>query len=150
MKKMIILTGLLVTMLTGCGNTEAEVNGVINESVTTTICNQAIELSKEVVEDVHDEIYCTEEEFEEMKNETKIWTKEDLLEQGASEACIEETMEFIDSIEYDPSLVYCFDSAYLEKEFGRILWNYDLVPAELKEEFATYDEFYLTLELIEM
>lgn len=150
MKKMIIMTGLLVTMLTGCGNTEAEVNEVENVNVTTTVCDRAIELSEEVVENVHDEIYLTEEEFEEMKDETKIWTEEDLVEQGASEACIEETMKLIDSIEYDPTLVYCFDADYFEREFGRILWDYDMVPAEVKEEFGTYEDFYLLLASVAM
>ena len=149
MKKMIILTGLLVTMLTGCGNTE-EVNEVENVNVATTVCDRAIELSEEVVENVYDEIYLTEEEFEEMRDETKIWTKEDLVEEGASEACIEETMKLIDSIEYDPTLVYCFDAEYLEREFVRILWNYDMIPAEVKEEFVTYDTFCLAMGLIEM
>lgn len=140
MKKMIILTGLLVTMLTGCGNTEAEVNEVENESTTTTVYDEAIETSEELVDEVYDYLYLTEEELEVLKNDTIDEIKTCGIEDGMSEECIEETIKLIESVEHDPTFMYGYDHESLCKDYLRILDKYELIP----EEYSNYtiDEIY--------
>lgn len=131
MKKLFILTTLLVTMLTGCGNTE-EANEVETKSVVDTVCEEAIETSEELVEEVYDYVYCTEEEFEKMKEDTITIIKEDFIEEGISEECMMETIKLVESIEYDPSFEYCYDLDSLYIDYFRILIKYDELPEECK------------------
>lgn len=139
MKKMIILTGLLVTMLTGCGNME-EANEVETKSTVDTVCEEAIETSEELVEECENYLYLTEDEFDEMMADTIAYIKEDYIEEGVSEECAMETIELIESIEYDPSFEYCYDYESLMKDYIRILLKYDLIPEEYKD--LTVDELY--------
>ena len=135
MKKLLLGTLLLGTLLTGCGMKAGEV-----ETVTETVCKQAIETSEEFVEDVYETMHWTEEEFEEARSYTLYQIEEDYNDNNINEECKNELIELVNSLVYDDSYDCGYDYEALMKNMLSILAKYELLPEECAD--MTIDEIY--------
>lgn len=135
MKKMIILTTLLVTaMLTGCGNTK-EANVVETEMVTNTVYE---ETTNDEVEEV-DDVFTKEEFEEEMRIGIELF-KEDFENGDITEEFMNDAIEMIELIEYDSTRTIDEYEEILGKGYLKIMMEHDMIPEEYSE--YTIDELY--------
>lgn len=124
MKKMILVTVMMVTMLTGCGiKGETNVNDSIQESIST-IGDQTDELVGVCSVEIRDRTH-----LELMKNDFIDYMEESYVEEGVSEDCKDDIIELVRSIEYDPSLAGGYDVEQLQIDFVNILVNYGELPS---------------------
>ena len=122
MKKLFILTTLLLISLTGCDKVEA------NE-VTEMETN--IQVEETVSEGNEDDWMYTEEYVEELKMEAIALVEADWESEGIpNEECRDEIIELFKSIEYDESFEYGYDLDSLERAFVDILVKYNVLPQE--------------------
>lgn len=129
-----LLVGLMV-LVTGCGNTK-EANVAETEMETVTVC-------EETTDDLNgwvDDVYVSEEEFEEGMRNIVSSVEETYIEAGMSEECKDEIIEMINSIKYDSSYVYGFDMDEMIYDYLRIIMEHDVLPEEYKD--YTIEELY--------
>ena len=140
MRKTLLLGALLLgALLTGCEN-ETEVKADEVKTVTETVCEEAIETSEELVEEVYDITHWTEEEFEDAKIFTVSQIEVDYEEGNINEECRNELIELVNALEYDESFNIGYDYEALTKDALRILDKHNFIPEEL--EGYTIDEIY--------
>ena len=144
MRKTLLLTTLLLgALLTGCKN-ETEVKADEVKTVTEAVCDEAIETSVELVEEVYDFTHWTEEEFEEARAYTVYQIETDYEECNINEECRDELIKLVNELEYDDSYDIGYDYEALMKDVLRILDKYGYLPEEC--EGLTIDEIYEMME----
>ena len=139
MKKIIILTTLLVTMLTGCGNTEAKVN-----ETETYVETETIETYEEVETEEVDEGWTVDEAKEEIAR-----TIEDLNTnwdsyygmngEPMSVDLRDDMIELLENIEYGEQYYYGCDYEGFMLDVAVLTYEYGYCT--LEEAILEYHEF---------
>lgn len=118
---LVILVSLILG-LTGCGEVEAN---EVTEMVTE------IQVEETEVEEIENMQRYSKDYVERLKMEAIDEIEADWESEGIpNEACKDEIIELVKSIEYDESFEYGYDLDSLERSFVDILVKYDVLPKE--------------------